>query len=143
MQHNRWPTLTEIEKRADVLAKLLLLAIYSDEHRKLKQSWKNDENYQDMQKNEKKLKSNIEPEKLKEGDTGEEEAMIKLQVRRIWEGLEERANIIAHDQFRQMNGERAVLTKKSLEKFKNLLHSETNPRLQLKMLIAYKQKKAW
>jgi hypothetical protein len=80
----------------------------------LKQSWKNDENYQDMQKNEKKLKSNIEPEKLKEGDTAEEEVMIKLQVMRIWEGLEERANIIAHDQFRQMNGERAVLTKKSM-----------------------------
>jgi hypothetical protein len=29
VQHNRWPTLVEIEHRADVLAKLLLLSIYS------------------------------------------------------------------------------------------------------------------
>jgi hypothetical protein len=47
----------EIEKRADVMAKLLLFNIFTDEHRRLKQTWKNDENYQDMQKNERRLKA--------------------------------------------------------------------------------------
>lgn len=47
VKYDRFPTFQEIEKRADVMAKLLLLNIYTEEHRKLKQSWKN----------EKKLKS--------------------------------------------------------------------------------------
>jgi Fe-S cluster biosynthesis and repair protein YggX len=50
-----------MEKRADVMAKLLLLEIYNEEHRKLKQAWKNDSDYQEMLKNEKKLKSEMEP----------------------------------------------------------------------------------
>jgi len=40
------------------MAKLLLYNIFAEEHRKLKQIWKNDPRYQNMQKNEKK--NNIE-----------------------------------------------------------------------------------
>jgi hypothetical protein len=36
-----------------------------------------------------------------------------------------------------------VLTKKSLEKLKAALNLEKNPKMQLKFLIAYKQKKNW
>ena len=68
---------------------------------------------------------------------------MKLQVRRVLNSLEERANAIAHEQFRQLNGEKAVLTKKSLEKLISKVEAETNPRVQLKILIAYKQKKSW
>ena len=42
-----------------MLAKLMLLEVYIDEHRKLKQAWKNDENYQEMLKKEKKFKTQI------------------------------------------------------------------------------------
>lgn len=47
------------------MAKLLLYNTFSEQHRKLKQVWKNDERYQHMKKNEKKMKAEIEPEKLK------------------------------------------------------------------------------
>lgn len=57
VQYDRFPTLHQIEKRADVLAKLLLYNIFSEQHRKLKQVWKNDERYQNMKKNQKKLKA--------------------------------------------------------------------------------------
>ncbi len=59
------------------------------------------------------------------------------------QGIEERANYIANEQFRQLNGEKAVLTKKSLEKLKATIAIEKNPRMQLKFLIAYKQRKSW
>jgi hypothetical protein len=39
------------------MAKLLLFNIFADEHRKLKQAWKNDENYQEMQRNERRMKA--------------------------------------------------------------------------------------
>ena len=111
-----FPFLTEIEKRADVLAKLALYNIYSEEHKKLKQAWKNDENYQEMLKNEKKMKSDMEPEKTKEGDQDNEDHILRLQVSKVLFNFQEKANLIAHDQFRQLNGEKAVQTKKSLEK---------------------------
>jgi hypothetical protein len=61
----------------------------------------------------------------------------------VLQGIEERANYIANEQFRQLNGEKAVLTKKSLEKLKAAIAVEKNPRMQLKFLIAYKQRKSW
>jgi hypothetical protein len=57
--------------------------------------------------------------------------------------LEEKANIIAHDLFKQHNGEKAVQTKKSLEKLIAKVTAEPNPRTQLRMLVTYKQKKTW
>lgn len=86
------------------MAKLLLFNIFTDEHRRLKQAWKNDENYQDMQKNERRLKAFMEPEKQKEGDNEEEEDLLRLQVRKVLMGIEERANYIANEQFKQLNG---------------------------------------
>lgn len=46
VKFDRFPTMHELEKRADVMAKLFLFNIFTDEHRKLKQAWKNDEKYQ-------------------------------------------------------------------------------------------------
>ena len=57
--------------------------------------------------------------------------------------LENKANIIAHDLFKQHNGEKAVQTKKSLEKLKKAVRAEPNSRAQLKLLVAYKQRKTW
>ena len=68
---------------------------------------------------------------------------MKTQVQKILGSLEEKANILAHDLFRQHNGEKAVQTKKSVEKLIASVKSETNPRDQIKMLVAYKQKKTW
>jgi hypothetical protein len=64
-------------------------------------------------------------------------------VKKVLYGIEERANMLANEQFKQLNGEKAVLTKKSLEKLKNSIKLEKSPKLQLKYLIAYKQKKGW
>lgn len=88
MRYDRFPTMNEIEKRADAMAKLLLYNVFSDEHRKLKQAWKNDENYQDMQRNERRLKAFMEPEKQKEGDNEQEEHILRLQVRKVLAGIE-------------------------------------------------------
>lgn len=85
----------------------------------------------------------MEPEKLKEVDQEQLEIILKNQVKKIIENLEEKANIIAHDNFKQHNGERAVQTKKSLEKLIATVQADPNPRNQLKMLVAYKQKKSW
>lgn len=68
---------------------------------------------------------------------------MKAQVKKVLFGIEERANMIANEQFKQLNGEKAVQTKKSLEKLKRIIKDEKNPKLQLKFLIAYKQKKSW
>jgi len=57
-----------------------------------------------MLKNEKKMKSEMEPEKSKEGDQENEDHMLRIQVRKVLFNLEERANFIAHEQFRQFNG---------------------------------------
>jgi hypothetical protein len=133
----------EIEKRADAMAKLLLFNIFAEEHRRLKQAWKNDENYQDMQRNERRMKAFMDNEKQKEGDNDQEDELMRLQVRKVLHGIEERANYIANEQFKQLKGEKAVQTKKSLEKLKAAIAIEKNPRDQLKFLIAYKQRKNW
>lgn len=39
---------------------------------------------------------------------------MKAQVKKVLFGIEERANMIANEQFKQLNGEKAVQTKKSL-----------------------------
>ena len=80
----------------------------------MKQAWKNDENYQELLKKEKKFKTQIEPEKMKEGEQEDLEVMLEEQVNKILDSLENKANIIAHDLFKQHNGEKAVQTKKSV-----------------------------
>ena len=65
-------------------------------------------------KKEKKFKTQIEPEKMKEGELEDLDIMLEEQVYKILDSLENKANIIAHDLFRQHNGEKAVQTKKSV-----------------------------
>lgn len=96
-----------------------------------------------MLKNEKKLKSEMEPEKLKENESEHLEDTLKEQVKFILASLQEKANIRAHDLFKQHNGEKAVQTKKSLEKLIHSINSEPNTRTQLRMLVVYKQRKNW
>ena len=119
IKDEQYPSINDIQKRADVLAKLYLLEIHIEEHRKLKQVWKNDEDYQELLKKEKKFKTQIEPEKMKEGEQEDLDILLEEQVNKILDSLENKANIIAHDLFRQHNGEKAVQTKKSAEKLRN------------------------
>ena len=67
------------------MAKLLLYNIFAEEHRKLKQIWKNDPRYQNMQKNEKK-NSEMEAEKIKE-EPFQEEGPMEKQVDKVLLGI--------------------------------------------------------
>jgi hypothetical protein len=62
------PSSYEIEKRADTLAKLYLLHLYRDEGRKAKQIYKNTEIELNKQREIRKIKQEMELEKIKEGE---------------------------------------------------------------------------
>ena len=51
--------------------------------------------------------------------------------------------MIAYEEFKNKNGDQATAIKKSLEKLKDTVDSESNAKSKLKILITYKHKKGW
>lgn len=79
---------------------------------------------------------------MKQGEFIEDMDLLK-QVYKILEWIEKKMNALAYEEFKNKNGERATQIKKSLEKLKNYVGSQTVVVNKLKILIAYKHRKGF
>lgn len=116
--------------------------MYREESRKLITLDRQDETDLEKKRQINKIKQDMEKEKLKEGELIEDMDLMK-QVIKILDLIEKKMNACAYEEFKNKNGERAFQIKKSLEKLKSTINSETLPKTKLKILVSYKHKKGW
>ena len=65
------------------------------------------------------------------------------QVDKIMAQIKRKMNMIAYEEFKNKNGDKATAIKRSLQKLKEMVENEKIVKNKLKKLITYKHKKGW
>lgn len=141
------PSHFEMDKRAEVLAKLYLQEVYHSQLPIMEQQERNER--EELQKNieMERMKAQIAEQKAKEEKDMVEEQFhdndLMKQVIKIEGLLEKKMNTLAFEMFNSKEYDESVRIKKSLEKMKRMVRDTPQAADKLKYLIRYKQDKRY